>query len=115
MVPVLFMPWPDGDPGVPRLARGRGRGLTGGTDEDRRSRRLAPEILEAIRPQLGVAHCVLNVAVAEVSLQRAGIVALVGERITAGMAQHVRLAATPSRSIIRAKPVGPNGAPRSEV
>jgi hypothetical protein len=40
--------------------------------------RSAPEILEAIRRKLGVAHGVLDVLVAEPSLQRPGVVAGVG-------------------------------------
>jgi hypothetical protein len=39
----------------------------------------------------GVSHRVLDVAVAEVSLQRSRIVALVGQRKTTGVAQHVRM------------------------
>ena len=52
---------------------------------------LPPKILEPARRQLGVSHRVLDVAVAEVSLQRPGIVALVGQRKTTGVAQHVRM------------------------
>ena len=37
--------------------------------------RLSPEVLEPVRRQLGVAHRVLNVLVAEPSLQRPGVVA----------------------------------------
>jgi hypothetical protein len=51
--------------------------------------RSCPEILEPARRQLGVSHRVLDVAVAEVSLQRPRIVALVRQRKTAGVAQHV--------------------------
>ena len=52
---------------------------------------LPPEVLEPSRRQLGVSHRVLDVAVAEVSLQRSRIVALVGQRKTTGVAQHVRM------------------------
>ena len=51
--------------------------------------RSSPEVLEPARRQLGVSHRVLDVAVAEVSLQRSGIVALVGQRKAAGVPQHV--------------------------
>jgi hypothetical protein len=46
---------------------------------------LAPKILEPRRRQLGVPDRVLNVAVAQVSLQRTSIVPLVGKRITTGV------------------------------
>jgi hypothetical protein len=63
----------------------------------------------------------LNVAVAKISLQSAGIVPLVGERVAAsvpklcGCALKPSLASTPTRSIIRAKPAVVNGDPRFEV
>jgi hypothetical protein len=50
-----------------------------------------PEILEPRWRQLGVAHCVLNIPVAEVSLQGAGVVALVSQGKTAGVPQHMRM------------------------
>src|SRR5262249_44697383 len=50
----------------------------------------APEILEAIGRELGVAHGVLNIAMAEPSLQRSGVVASIGQGIAASMPQHVR-------------------------
>jgi hypothetical protein len=46
---------------------------------------LPPKVLEPGRRKLGVAHRVLDVAMAEVGLQRAGIVAGVGEGETAGV------------------------------
>src|SRR5215468_196658 len=49
-----------------------------------------PEILEAVRREFGIAHCMLNVLVAEPSLQRPGVVAGVGQRVAATVAQHVR-------------------------
>ena len=52
---------------------------------------MSPKIPKARRRQLGVAHRVLDVAVAKVSLQRPRIVTLVGESVTAGMPQHVRV------------------------
>ena len=41
--------------------------------------------------RLGVSHRVVNVLVPEVSLQSAGVVALGGQRETAGVPQHVRV------------------------
>jgi len=52
---------------------------------------IAPEILEARRRKLGIAHGVLDVLVSKVSLKGTGIVALVGQGEAAGMAQHVRV------------------------
>ena len=43
-----------------------------------RHERLSPEVLEPVRGQLGVAHRVLDVFVAEPRLQRPGVVAGVG-------------------------------------
>ena len=57
----------------------------------------------------------------EVRLQRPGIVASVGQGITAGVPEHVwvglkaSLATFPARPTIRAKPAVVNGALRSEV
>src|SRR5262252_10782970 len=53
--------------------------------------RLSPEVFEPVRGELGVAHRVLDVFVAEPRLQRPGVVAGVGERIAAAMPQHVRM------------------------
>jgi hypothetical protein len=65
---------------------------------------------------------VLNVPVAEIGLQGARIVALVSQRVAAGVPQHMRvrlenasLASVPTRSTVRAKPAVLKGAPRSEV
>ena len=52
---------------------------------------LAPEVLEPVRRQLGVAHRVLDVLVPEPCLQRPGVVAGVGPRVAATVAQHVRM------------------------
>jgi hypothetical protein len=52
---------------------------------------LSPEIPKPIGRQLRVAHRVLNVAVPEPSLQRPGIVSLVGKLVATAMAQHVRM------------------------
>ena len=51
----------------------------------------APEILEPRRRKLGVAHRVLDVAVAEIGLQGARIVSLVRQRVAAGVPEHVRV------------------------
>jgi hypothetical protein len=45
--------------------------------------RLSPEVLEPVRGQLGVAHRVLDVLVAEPRLQRPGVVAGIGKRVAA--------------------------------
>src|SRR6516225_6024629 len=52
---------------------------------------LSPEVLEPVRGQLGVAHRVLDVFVAEPRLQRPGVVAGIGERVAAAVPQHVRV------------------------
>jgi hypothetical protein len=50
-----------------------------------------PEVLKPIRCQLGVPNSVLDVFVAEPSLQRTGVVAGVRQGVAAAMAQHVRM------------------------
>ena len=50
---------------------------------------LLPKPLEAVGRQLGVEHRVLDVAVPEIVLDSAGIVAVVGELEPTGMAQHM--------------------------
>ena len=52
---------------------------------------LSPEILEARRRQLGIAHRVLDVLVAKPSLQRPRVVAGVRQGVAAAMPQHVRV------------------------
>jgi hypothetical protein len=54
-----------------------------------------PEIFEPRRRQFGVAHRVLDIFVAEIRLQRPGVVAFVGERVAAGVPQHVRVRLEP--------------------
>lgn len=51
----------------------------------------APKIAEPASCQLGIPHRVLNISVAEIALERAGIVAVVGELEAGGVAQHVRV------------------------
>jgi hypothetical protein len=48
-------------------------------------------MLEAGRRQLGIAHRVLDVLVAEIRLQRTGIDAVIGELEAACVPQHVRM------------------------
>jgi len=48
-----------------------------------------PEILKPCQRKLGVPDGMLNVAVAEVGLQGAGVVALVGQGITTSVSKHV--------------------------
>jgi len=50
-----------------------------------------PEIREAVRRQLGVAHRMLDVLVPEIGLERAGVVTLVGELESAGVSKHVQM------------------------
>ena len=52
---------------------------------------ISPEVFKAIRRQLGIAHRVLDVAMAEVGLKSSRIMALVGQGEAAGVAQHVRM------------------------
>ena len=55
----------------------------------RGGRGLAPEILEPVRRKLGVAHGVLDVAMAEPGLQRPRVVAGVGQGIATCVPEHV--------------------------
>jgi len=48
-----------------------------------------PEVAEAMGRQGGVTHGRLNVAVAEIRLDGAGVVSVIGELVTAAVAQHV--------------------------
>jgi hypothetical protein len=50
-----------------------------------------PKAFEPRWRQLGVAHRVLDVLVPEIGLQRPRVVALIGQRITAGVPQHMRV------------------------
>jgi hypothetical protein len=52
---------------------------------------LPPEILEPIRRQFGIADGMLDVFVAEISLECAGVMALIRQREPAGVAKHVRV------------------------
>jgi hypothetical protein len=52
---------------------------------------LSPEVSESVARQLGIANCVLDVPVAEIGLQRAGVVAIIGQLEAAGVPQHVRM------------------------
>jgi hypothetical protein len=52
---------------------------------------------------------------AEIGLQGSGIDALVGQRVAAGMPQHVRMDLSQARASSLAKPDGVNGPPRSEA
>jgi hypothetical protein len=52
--------------------------------------RLSPEVLEPIQRQLGVAHRVLNVAVAQIGLERPRVVPAVGEGEPSGVPQHMQ-------------------------
>jgi hypothetical protein len=77
----------------PSLADRNGQGVMGRSVQSHfiRLSLSAPEVLEPIWPQLGVANRVLDVLVAQVGLQSPGIVALVHQRKATGMPQHVRV------------------------
>jgi hypothetical protein len=51
----------------------------------------SPKIFKSRRRQFGVAHGVLNVLVAQVRLEGPRIMPLIGQRIAAGVTQHVRM------------------------
>src|SRR5437868_12715487 len=77
-----------------------------------------PEVLETIGRQLGVAHCMLDDAVGQASLQCTGIMPLVGQRESTacrsiwGRALRPSPAA-PARSTSRANPAVVKGEPRA--
>jgi hypothetical protein len=50
---------------------------------------IAKEFLEAMRRQCGIARRILNIAMPEIRLDRTRVMAILGELVTAGMAQHV--------------------------
>src|SRR4029450_9473864 len=52
-------------------------------------RGLSPKVLKPIRRQLGVTHRVLDITMAQVSLQSPGVMALVCERKATGVPKHV--------------------------
>jgi len=52
---------------------------------------LPPKVLKSRWRQLGVAHRVLDIFVPEVGLQRPRIMPPIGQGVTAGMAEHVRV------------------------
>jgi hypothetical protein len=58
---------------------------------ERRGRSISPEILEPVRSQRRVDGRACDRPVPEPSLDGAGVVALIGERVPAGMAEHVRV------------------------
>jgi hypothetical protein len=82
---------------------------------------ISKEFLEPLRRQRGVARGVLNVAMPEIGLDCARVVAIVGELVAAGMAQHVgmRLDAQIGHGGCpldhAEKPGADSGAPRSET
>ena len=49
------------------------------------------KLLEPLRAERGVAHGVGDVAMAEVLLERAGVVAVVREPVAGGVPEHVRM------------------------
>ena len=50
---------------------------------------IAKKFLEPLRRQGGIARRILNIAMPEIGLDRARVVAVIGELVAAGMAQHV--------------------------
>ena len=52
---------------------------------------IAPEILEPICRQFGVAGGMLNVAVSQIMLDRPRVLPVVGQLVAGGVAQHVRM------------------------
>jgi hypothetical protein len=56
-----------------------------------RNQSVVPESLKPVRSKLRVSHSVLDVPMTEIVLDRAGVVSLIGELETAGVAQHVRV------------------------
>ena len=52
---------------------------------------VAPEILEARRRQLSVSNRVLNVAVAEIILDRSCVMSIASQLEASGVAQHMRM------------------------
>ncbi len=50
-----------------------------------------PKGLEALRAKLGVAHCVRDVPMPEVLLDRSGVVPLIGELVAGRVPEHVRM------------------------
>jgi hypothetical protein len=51
----------------------------------------SPEILKPIHGQFGIADGMLDVFMTDIVLQRASIVAIVGELVSAGVPEHVRV------------------------
>src|SRR5262249_5858683 len=64
---------------------------SGGASTCRSDRRLSPEVLKSIRRKFGVAHCMLDVAMAEPGLQRPRVVAGVSQGIATCVPEHVRM------------------------
>jgi hypothetical protein len=52
---------------------------------------ILPEFLEAVGGEIGVAHGVLDIAMAQGVLDGAGVLAVVGELVAAGVPEHVRM------------------------
>ena len=52
---------------------------------------VAPEIFEPVRRHLGIPNRVHDVLVAHVMLERSGVMPVVGEFVTGGVPEHVRV------------------------
>ena len=72
------------------LNRSEGAG-THGAAAPAAANRLSPEVLKPVGGQLGIAPRVLDVLVAEPRLQRAGVVAGIGQGVAAAVPQHMRV------------------------
>ena len=70
-------------------------GYRGHRHTAKHQRKSAPEVLEPVRRQRGIAHGVLDDLVAQISLHSPRIAAVIGQRKAAGMAQHVRASLKP--------------------
>jgi hypothetical protein len=57
---------------------------------------VSKKFLEPMRRQRGIARRILNIAMPEIRLDRAGVVAVVGELVAAGMATASRAPAPPA-------------------
>ena len=63
--------------------------IRGGRNPRSAADSIAKEFLEPLRRQRGIARRILNVAMSEIRLDRARVVAVVGELVATGMAEHV--------------------------
>ncbi len=60
-------------------------------DEMIRTNLILPKSLEPLRTELGIAHCVRDIPMPEVLLDRARVVPFVGELVAGGVPEHMRM------------------------